>query len=193
MSIQKFLLLFVPSIIFFNSTQAQKFRERSLRDTYPEKIIYGKCTELEVCEPFNTDTGFFVKNYPIVLSYPKIELGIENGVDCEPGDTLGRIIMTVYEKRYCIDSLMEFQSDYTGAYNLLYAFSVLNKKEEYVILYLFDGHQMGSMAQGIYLIFNRSKFYANYVENLNHRSSKVRIIKKKTGVFLKSKNIDKVK
>ena len=180
-----------------------KIYANSKQNIIPEKVLYGKYTELEVCNCVDScfcrknksDPLLFVKGFPIVM--PVIKTEWEKEVEYfEPRDTLARCTIIVYGKEYIIDNLIGLKStDYTGLYDLSYAFSTFNQNKEYIILVFFDGYQMGTEQQSIYVIFeienSNAIFRASYVANNHYCSSKVRIYRSKNGVFLKSKNLDR--
>ena len=201
---KKIIVLIVISIFvsisFFANAVCFHFSVK--QEISEKKILYGKYTELEVCNCVdscfcrnnNSDILLFVKGYPIFI--PIIKTEWEKEVEYfEPRDTLARQTLIVYEKEYIIDALVGLQSQYTGAYNLSYAFLVHSKKQEYIILLFYNGYQMGTEQQGIYIIFrldkNNATFCASYIENLNYPLSKIKVITKKDGVFLESKNLDR--
>jgi len=159
-----------------------------LQRVYPAKILYGKYIKLEITRENS------VKDYPIELHQAKREW--KNNLEVfEPNDTLERDTLCVYGRLYTVDSLSGLKPQYTGAYGLSSAFLVHNKKQEYIIFLFFNGYQMGMEQQGIYIIFKLNKdnatFCASYIENLNYRLSKVKIVKGKDGVYLESKNLDR--
>jgi hypothetical protein len=206
---KKIILLIVVffSISFFAKTNCSCRVKKTFikQEISPKKRLYGKYTELEVCNCIdscfcqnnNSDTFLFVKGYPIFI--PKTKTEWEKEVEYfEPRDTLAREILIAYGGEYVIDTLIGMKStDYTGAYYLSDVFSIEYRKKIYILLLFFDGYQMGTEQQSIYVIFetenNNAVFRASYVANNNYRFSQVRIVKKKGSIFLKSKNLDKWK
>jgi len=199
--------IIVSIIVFISfSTNAACFdfiKKLPVKQEVPrKKMLYGKYTELEICNCVdscfcrnnNSDILVFVKGYPIFIPIIKTEWKKEVEY-FEPRDTLARQTLVVYEKEYVIDALVELQSQYTGAYNLSYAFLIHHKKQKYIVLLFYDGYQMGTEQQGMYIIFkldkNNATFYASYIENLNYPLSKIKIVTKKDSVYLKSKNLDR--
>jgi hypothetical protein len=166
------------------------------------KILYGKYTELMICNcedscdcrNNNSDTLCFVKGYPIVFKQAEREWKEDVEV-FEPSDTLERDTLCIYERCYTVDALSGLESQYSGVYDFGYAFLVHNKKQEYIILLFYNLYQMGTDIQCKYIIFKLDKdkatFCASYIENLNYPLSKTRIVTKKSGVYLKSKNLDR--
>jgi hypothetical protein len=102
--------------------------------------------------------------------------------------------LVVYGSKYTIDGLTLRQTDYSGAYDLHCACLIEYRNTKFFVLVFIDLYQLGTGQQAKYLIFktdnNNAVFHASYVENLNYPKSKIRIVRKKNGIFLKSKNID---
>jgi hypothetical protein len=171
------------------------YAQISHNEIYPSKIIYGKCFELKVCQN-NTDTTFSIKDYPIFLFQANRTWKTDFDF-FEPQDTLARDTIIIYNNNYILDKLLLKELSYSGAYNLLYAFLKKHKNKKFFILYFFDAYQMGSFAQGMFIIFevdrnNNVRFIASYRETHNKRSAKVWIVKRKGNVFLRSENYNRI-
>ncbi len=201
------LIIVLSSISFLSKADSLDFIEKISvkQEIPPKKVLYGQYKELEICNCIdscfcrdnNSDTLLFVKGYPIFI--PKIKTEWEKEVEYfEPRDTLARMTLISYGKECIIDTLIGLKSTgYTGAYDLAFSYSTFNEEKENIILVFYDLYQMGTEQQAIYIIFeienNNAVFKASYVANNNYLSSKVWIVKKKNGIYLKSKNLDRWK
>jgi hypothetical protein len=160
----------------------------SCNTSISQNLLYGKYTELEVMQTSDIVTEY-VKNKPIFFrqTYKETEFDWE--------DTTSRDTLSFYGKQYTVDFLSGLKPQYAGSYGLNYAYSVLSNKKEYIILVFYNYYQLGTEQQGIFIIFeinnDEAIFCRSYIENNKYRSSKVKIIKKEDGVYLKSKNLDR--
>jgi hypothetical protein len=154
--------------------------------------ISRKCKPLEL---IFTDSAVVVKEHPIVFFQGKRPYK-DNEV-FEPLDTLYRDTLVVYGSKYTIDELTLEQTDYSGAYSLHCACILNHKSQIFFVFIFFNAYQMGTEQQANYLLFMKDEksvvFHASYVENLNFPSSKLRVVKNNEGIFLKSKNIDRLR
>lgn len=160
----------------------------------PNKILYGKCTELNIID--QTDSTSFSKVEGYSIKFKQANRDWKEFEYFESKDTMIRDTLIVNNYKFTIDSLTLVNSQYSGAYVLSYAFLTFNKNKKFIILLFFDGYQLGTQMQGRYIIIeiigNDAKICSSYIENLNYPYSKVKIVKKKSGIILKSNNIDRL-
>lgn len=159
----------------------------------PKKLIYGNYCEMEIIDKNDSLPFSSVKGYKIAFYQAKREWNLHEWFD--QNDTIIRDSLIIYNHKYSIDSLILLESQYTGSYDLSYAFITQHNKYKYIILVFYDGYQLGTDQQAIFVIFkifnNEAVFCSSYIENKKFPYSKIKLIKKKNGVFLKGKNIDK--
>ena len=143
----------------------------------------------------------FHENIEEIILYPGIAIERifpDTNYSPAPWDTIYRSYLQI-DKKVMIDSLFFTNtSEFAMNFNILYVYPIRRKKELFIVLECFDGFQMGSDSQPMYLILKKNnasyKLQAAYmITNIEDNSCripnsvKVCFFRKK--LFLRGKNL----
>jgi hypothetical protein len=116
-------------------------------------------------------------------------------------DTLYRDYILLDNKKYLIDSLCFTKyNNYAMAFQYTGTYCLSNNKHSYLIIKGFDGFQIGTFVQPLYMVFQKGKsekeyhfLSSYYIENIDFYSEKilnsVKVVFKKDKIILKGINL----
>lgn len=179
-----FLLFFSMNLFYSCSNRTNWFKG--------DLLPLDSCHELNVNQ---NDTSYFIEGRQI--SQIMADRSYRESEGFEFRDTLSHDILFIMGCNYTIDSLMETENSYSSTFHLSFAYSIFHLNREYIILRFFDSNQLGTDVQGHYLIFEVNKgtasFVASYIENLNCPDCLLKVVRSRKGVYLRSKNLTRMK
>jgi len=187
--ISALLICLITLVISMNLFYSCSIGTRWLKgDTLP----LDSCHELIIDQ---NDTSYFIDGRQIW--HIMADRSYRESEGFEFRDTLSHDILFIMGNFYTIDSLMGTENSYSSTLHLSYAYSIYYLNQEYIILRFFDSNQLGTDVQGHYLIFEVNKdkacFIASYIENHNCPDCLIEVVSSRTGVYLKSKNLTRMK
>jgi hypothetical protein len=178
-------LLFFSMNLFFSCSSGTSWLKGDM-------LILDSCPELIIDQ---NDTSYYVDGYQIVQIVADRSYRESEGFEFR--DTLSHDILFIMGSYFEIDSLMETENSYSSTLHLSYAYSVNHLNREHIILRFFDSNQFGSDVQGHYLIFEvnngNAYFVASYIENRNCPDCLLKVVRSRKGVYLRSKNLTRMK